>query len=729
MPSPKLSASSSFPRRGVVDHDATSDGASDFTFLSNSKKSLDQTSFRTNSNTSQDNAHLMSSASRPPFDVNALPSSVDEHSAPFSDQPNRHSTTAAYRTPPLANLLWNSSAHEEDLTDSSRTVPVSGVAEKQQLYDQTLAPQQESWGSDAFNAEPHFPASRIFEKPGGAGSGPGGRPKWKRKKVFIPLILIALLIVLAAVFIPLGLLVFKKNDDNSGSNSSNSNNGSLAGSSSDKGTPSWAKGTYLDISTWMDTHDFNTTFTNATVGGLSIMGLNSTWDNSAQANKLVPPLEKPFPYGELPIRGVNLGGWLIVEPFITPSYFNQTTPKKNTGVVDEWTLVEHLNSTGGMEEVKNVLEKHYMSFVTEDTFKEISEAGLDHVRIPYGYWAVTTYPGDHFLPKVSWRYLLRAIEWARKYGLRVNVDLHSVPGGQNGWNHSGRQGWPQWLNGTRGGIYGNESLELHKQLGAFFAQDRYKNLVTIYGLVNEPKMQTLNATVVIDWTKKAYDIVREKGYNGNIVFGDGFLGYASWKGVFPESQFENMTLDLHQYTIFNPDTLQMSHSAKLNFVCEQWGQMMQGSSNTTTGHGPTFVGEWSQADTDCTYFLNNVGVGSRWEGDFNPGYGTAAVLQPSCPDPTNCTCAPANVLPSEYSAEYKTFLRMFTELQMDTFESYGAWGSMYWTWDTEDDHSAQWSYKKSREAGTIPKVAYERTYNCSSVSVPDFVAAGLPESY
>lgn len=32
------------------------------------------------------------------------------------------------------------------------------------------------------------------------------------------------------------------------------------------------------------------------------------------------------------------------------------------------------------------------------------------------------------------------LEWARKYGLRVELDLHTVPGSQNGLNHSGRLG-------------------------------------------------------------------------------------------------------------------------------------------------------------------------------------------------------------------------------------------------------------------------------------------------
>lgn len=30
------------------------------------------------------------------------------------------------------------------------------------------------------------------------------------------------------------------------------------------------------------------------------------------------------------------------------------------------------------------------------------------------------------------RYILQAFEWARKYGLRINLDLHTIPGSQNG---------------------------------------------------------------------------------------------------------------------------------------------------------------------------------------------------------------------------------------------------------------------------------------------------------
>ncbi|KAJ6467757.1 hypothetical protein C8R45DRAFT_938415 [Mycena sanguinolenta] len=38
------------------------------------------------------------------------------------------------------------------------------------------------------------------------------------------------------------------------------------------------------------------------------------------------------------------------------------------------------------------------------------------------------------------RYIVRMLGWARKYGLRVDLDIHPAPGSQNGFNHFGKSG-------------------------------------------------------------------------------------------------------------------------------------------------------------------------------------------------------------------------------------------------------------------------------------------------
>lgn len=44
-----------------------------------------------------------------------------------------------------------------------------------------------------------------------------------------------------------------------------------------------------------------------------------------------------------------------------------------------------------------------MNCQTEQDFAEIAAAGLNWLRIPIPFWAIEVYPGEPFLPKVSWK--------------------------------------------------------------------------------------------------------------------------------------------------------------------------------------------------------------------------------------------------------------------------------------------------------------------------------------
>lgn len=79
-------------------------------------------------------------------------------------------------------------------------------------------------------------------------------------------------------------------------------------------------------------------------------------------------------------------------------------------------------------------------------------AGLNWVRIPIGFWAIETMNDEPFLVGTAWTYFLKAyvlvspfawqakpnfhyrrIQWGRKYGIRIYLDLHALPGSQNAW--------------------------------------------------------------------------------------------------------------------------------------------------------------------------------------------------------------------------------------------------------------------------------------------------------
>ncbi|KAF2427380.1 glycoside hydrolase [Tothia fuscella] len=471
----------------------------------------------------------------------------------------------------------------------------------------------------------------------------------------------------------------------------------------EKNIPSKAKGTWMDPTSWLDMKDFNCTFTDATVGGLPMVGLNSTWDDSKQANSQVPALDKSWgSYASKPMRGVNIGGWLSLEPFITPSLFDG-----DSTLVDEYTLCSKL----GPEKAAETLEKHYSTFITEDDFKAIAAAGLDHVRIPFSYWAIKTYDNDPYVLGVSWRYLLRGIEWARKYGIRVKLDLHAAPGSQNGWNHSGRSGKVNWISGPDGAKNAKRTLDdIHAALSKFFAQERYKNVIAIYGLVNEPA-PTIPIDALTEWTEQAYDLVSKNGIKAIQAFSESMRGLPIWAGKL-QGHGTSLAIDVHEYTLFDPNTISLNHAKRIEFACSTWTNQITG-----TGFGNTMVGEWSQADTDCTKYLNGVNTGARWIGTFNGG------STPMCPTQDNqCSCDQANADPSTFSSEYKLFLKTWAEAQMFAFEK--SWGWFYWTWKTES--APLWSYQAALAGGFMPKLAYQKDWDCSK-PIPSL--GGLPEFY
>ena len=122
-----------------------------------------------------------------------------------------------------------------------------------------------------------------------------------------------------------------------------------------------------------------------------------------------------FDYYNDKVRGVNLGGWFVLESWITPSIFEAA----GDGVVDEWTFCETL----GYAAAQSQLEAHWSSWITEGDFAAIAGAGLNHVRIPIGYWAFNLQPGDPYV-QGQLQYLDQAVSWANGAGLYVVIDLH-----------------------------------------------------------------------------------------------------------------------------------------------------------------------------------------------------------------------------------------------------------------------------------------------------------------
>ncbi len=75
---------------------------------------------------------------------------------------------------------------------------------------------------------------------------------------------------------------------------------------------------------------------------------------------------------------------------------------------------------------KNYNKEHYDTFITEKDFEVIKGWGLDHVRVPVDAEVIQEENGD--LKEDGLAYLDCCMEWCRKYGLNMILDLHKAHG-------------------------------------------------------------------------------------------------------------------------------------------------------------------------------------------------------------------------------------------------------------------------------------------------------------
>ncbi len=249
------------------------------------------------------------------------------------------------------------------------------------------------------------------------------------------------------------------------------------------------------------------------------------------------------------IRGTNLGNWLVLEKWMQPQIF------EGTGCEDEvW-----LNRKMDHDELSAVLKKHRDTYVTEEDFENIAAHGMNMVRIPVPYFIF----GDRPPFDGCIEYLDRAFDWAEKYDLQILIDLHTVPGSQNGYDNGGICGVCKWCKDPEEVEFALSVLERLSR--------RYSDRKGLFGIevLNEPIsfsvwMTSPTRTKAADkeeakgsghvpmkflkqFYKDAYTRIRKYlPADKCIVFHDGFrLG--RWKDFFVRSGMENVILDTHIY--------------------------------------------------------------------------------------------------------------------------------------------------------------------------------------
>ena len=264
------------------------------------------------------------------------------------------------------------------------------------------------------------------------------------------------------------------------------------------------------------------------------------------------------------LHGVNLGGWLVLEKWMTPSLF------QGTKAIDEYTFMQ---TAGAMDKIEN----HRKTFITESDFKWLHKSGVNAVRIPIGYWI---FEGDGpFAPAIE--YLDWAVKMAEKYQLKILIDLHGHKGSQNGKDHSGQVGKSEW---HRHKDYRQESIDTLEKIAR-----RYYAAKSVWGIemINEPKFG------LVQWKlrwfyKRAYDRLRAVARPGTaIVFHDAFTPRLMTGTLWSDPNYPAV-MDIHWYQFGSVWRKREPLAGYFTRVWRRGWQLLR-----LQRKQPVIIGEWS----------------------------------------------------------------------------------------------------------------------------------------
>ncbi|KAH9479277.1 Glucan endo-1,6-beta-glucosidase B [Psilocybe cubensis] len=129
------------------------------------------------------------------------------------------------------------------------------------------------------------------------------------------------------------------------------------------------------------------------------------------------------------IYGVNLGSWLVLEPWMLPAEWiamgGQQCDDCSQCIASEFAFAEAYPDT-----VDTIFDGHWESWFNQPDVDQLVDAGINTVRIPLGYWIVEPLVNrtSEFYPKGGILQLKRGLKQLKASGIAAILDHHALPG-------------------------------------------------------------------------------------------------------------------------------------------------------------------------------------------------------------------------------------------------------------------------------------------------------------
>lgn len=278
------------------------------------------------------------------------------------------------------------------------------------------------------------------------------------------------------------------------------------------------------------------------------------------------------------LRGLNLGGWLVLEAWMNHEIFAGISSKNEINIVREL----------GYEAARERINNHRDVFITEDDFKRIKGFGFDFVRLPVGYWLFEK--TDGFVDGEM--YVKKAFTWAERHDLGVILDFHGLQGFQNKHDHSGNAS-------SEVGFYKSDNTKKALKTLEYIASS-YGHERALIGIevINEPLVNLITVKRLLKYYDEAVKIVkRHTSKHVKIIVSDAFRPIILANLIFHRRYGQRVVLDMHLYQVFSWWNQPLSFRGHIIKTQIWWRILLKIVSYYT----PVLIGEWSAALPDRAY--------------------------------------------------------------------------------------------------------------------------------
>lgn len=278
-----------------------------------------------------------------------------------------------------------------------------------------------------------------------------------------------------------------------------------------------------------------------------------------------------------PLHGVNLSGWLVLEPWVTPSLF------AGTGAFTELELA------GSIEpgRYRDMIERHRETFVDERDFARIAARGFDAVRLQVP-WFVFGEDGPMPGPSAGCiGYVDAAFDWAEAAGVSVLLDVAVAPGAD--------AASPASFFGDIG-AFRQCMLDVVAELASrYAARENFLGIEPIDEVQGRSRrglslVEGVPPHLLRNFYRDAYEVLRDAaGTRPVLVLHDACLPDA-WRAFMSPARYVNVWLDSHIYHY--AESMNAAGPAGVRKLADASAAYVARACKSGL---PVMVGEWSSA--------------------------------------------------------------------------------------------------------------------------------------